>query len=385
MTQPCNGPSLFSRSMSRTSADQARPQCLALRARRPGGRADRCRPIFRRGARGPAERALDRLHHRLGPRQPHPAGRRGRPGRRRTSRRPHRFPHRDRKTAAASCSFTFWCGTIRFSMPTSASCFRPQSLRWGTPRQIRFCLDDDLPFGASQHQKIVVVDDAVAFSGGLDLTTRRWDTREHRLDDPRRVDLAGVPYAPFHDVQAMVDGKAAAALAELARVRWARGACERAPPVRPTGDPWPHSVTPDLTDIDVGIARTSPRSTTRARSARSKPCSSTWSIAPSAASISRTSTSPRNASPSTLRADGERPELEAVLVTPKHAHSWLEEQTMQAGLGRFMQVFADRGVSERVALSLSGGRGQRTQHRHHGPFQGDDRRRSCCCGSARPI
>ena len=76
--------------------------------------------------------------------------------------------------------------------------FPTASVRWGTPRQIRFCLDDDLPFGASQHQKIVVVDDAVAFSGGLDLTTRRWDTRAHRLDDPaprrsRRRALRPVP------------------------------------------------------------------------------------------------------------------------------------------------------------------------------------------------
>ena len=136
--------------------------------------------------------------------------------------------------------------------------FPTASLRWGTPRHIRFCLDDDLPLGASQHQKIVVIDDAVAFSGGLDLTTRRWDTREHRLDDPAPRRLAGVPYAPFHDVQAMVDGKAAAALAELARGRWAHGACERAPPIRPAGDPWPQSIAPDLTGIDVGIARTSP-------------------------------------------------------------------------------------------------------------------------------
>src|SRR6185503_12988766 len=61
--------------------------------------------------------------------------------------------------------------------------FPTASVRWGTPKQIRFCLDDDLPLGASQHQKIIVVDDALAFSGGLDLTTRRWDTREHRFDD----------------------------------------------------------------------------------------------------------------------------------------------------------------------------------------------------------
>jgi hypothetical protein len=33
--------------------------------------------------------------------------------------------------------------------------FPTVSLRWRTPRGIRFCLDDDLPVGASHHQKIV--------------------------------------------------------------------------------------------------------------------------------------------------------------------------------------------------------------------------------------
>ena len=79
------------------------------------------------------------------------------------------------------------------------------ALGWLTPRRIRFCLDEDLPAGASHHQKIVVVDDAVAFCGGLDVTIRRWDTTKHRLDDARRVDPAGVPYRPFHDVQAVVE------------------------------------------------------------------------------------------------------------------------------------------------------------------------------------
>ena len=118
----------------------------------------------------------------------------------------------------------------------------------------------DFPPGASHHQKIVVMDDAVAFFGGIDVTIRRWDTTAHRLDDPRRVDPAGVPYGPFHDVQAMMDGDAARALGDLARARWMRGACERATPVCPVGDPWPASTTPDFTEIDVGIARTSPAS-----------------------------------------------------------------------------------------------------------------------------
>ena len=73
--------------------------------------------------------------------------------------------------------------------------FPTVSLGWRTPRRIHYCLDDDLPAGASHHQKIVVVDDAVAFSGGQDVTIRRWDSAHHRLDDPDRVDPAGEPYA----------------------------------------------------------------------------------------------------------------------------------------------------------------------------------------------
>ncbi len=44
------------------------------------------------------------------------------------------------------------------------------SLDWNTPDQVQLCLDREAPLGCSQHQKIVVVDDAVAYSGGLDLT-----------------------------------------------------------------------------------------------------------------------------------------------------------------------------------------------------------------------
>src|SRR5689334_963991 len=79
-------------------------------------------------------------------------------------------------------------------------------LGWNTPARVRFRLDNALPVGASHHQKIVVIDDSVAFSGGLDLTIRRWDTSAHEIDEPRRVDPAGVAYRPFHDVQMMVDG-----------------------------------------------------------------------------------------------------------------------------------------------------------------------------------
>ncbi len=92
---------------------------------------------------------------------------------------------------------------------------------WNRHPRLHFCLDDRHPTGACHHQKIVVVDDQVAFAGGLDLTTGRWDTPEHLPCDPRRRDLETEPVPqPYHDIQMMVSGPAAAALGQLARERW---------------------------------------------------------------------------------------------------------------------------------------------------------------------
>src|SRR5690606_7423526 len=136
------------------------------------------------------------------------------------------------------------------------------SLDWRTHRGLRFRLDGRHPTGGSHHQKVVVIDDAIAFVGGIDLTQRRWDTSAHLPDDPRRVDSDGLPYPPFHDVQMVVDGDCARALGELARQRWADSVGAPTPPApRDTGgDPWPAGVEPDLRDVAVGIARTLPAS-----------------------------------------------------------------------------------------------------------------------------
>jgi phosphatidylserine/phosphatidylglycerophosphate/cardiolipin synthase-like enzyme/uncharacterized membrane protein YdjX (TVP38/TMEM64 family) len=131
-------------------------------------------------------------------------------------------------------------------------------LGWKTHRRIRFHMDNQHPVSASLHQKIVIVDDAIAFSGGLDLTIRRWDTPEHLAQHPERVDHHGVPYPPFHDIQLLVDGPAAKALAELARERWFRRTGQRLPSTSVDTDPWPDDIQPDITDVDVVIARTDP-------------------------------------------------------------------------------------------------------------------------------
>ena len=130
---------------------------------------------------------------------------------------------------------------------------------WRTHRRIHFRLDSIHPLGASHHQKIVVLDDAVAFAGGLDIAEHRWDTPDHLPQDPHRVDSIGRLYPPYHDVQLMVDSDAAAALGDLVRERWCRATGKRLRvAVGRSGDPWPSGVTPDLQHVPVAISRTEP-------------------------------------------------------------------------------------------------------------------------------
>jgi phosphatidylserine/phosphatidylglycerophosphate/cardiolipin synthase-like enzyme/uncharacterized membrane protein YdjX (TVP38/TMEM64 family) len=229
--------------------------------------------------------------------------------------------------------------------------FPELTLGWRTPRRVQFCLDDNLPVGASHHQKIVVVDDAVAFCGGLDVTLRRWDRRRHSLDDPARVDAAGRPYPPFHDVQAMVDGEAAHALAHYVRTRWLRGACRRPPPVSPTGDPWPRSVQPDFTHVDVGIARTQPEFDEQAP-VREIEALYLDSIdhAERAIYIENQFLTCTRFAERLARRMREKPELEVVVVGPRDHDSWIPERAMRNGRIRFTRILADNGVAERVRL-----------------------------------
>jgi len=130
------------------------------------------------------------------------------------------------------------------------------SFDWRTHRRLHYHLDDRHPPGGSHHQKIAVVDDTLAFVGGIDFAIGRWDTSEHAPSLPERCTPDGEPRPPFHDVQMMVEGEAAAAVAEVVRGRWRR-ATGRAPREHARMDaPWPAAVDPDFEDVGVGVART---------------------------------------------------------------------------------------------------------------------------------
>ena len=229
--------------------------------------------------------------------------------------------------------------------------FPTLALHWNTPRQVRLCLDDEVPIGSSHHQKIIVVDDAVAFSGGLDLTVRRWDTPDHTLDNPDRVDPAGKPYRPFHDVQALVDGPAAHALAELVRARWAQASCDFPTEIDPLGDPWPRSVEPDLRHVNVGIARTLPSYIERpeVREVEQLFCDS-FAQARRTIYIENQFVTCTKVSEQLARTMRRRPELETLIIAPQHYDSWIEARTMRNGRIRFLHMLQDAGVADRVRL-----------------------------------
>jgi phosphatidylserine/phosphatidylglycerophosphate/cardiolipin synthase-like enzyme/uncharacterized membrane protein YdjX (TVP38/TMEM64 family) len=130
-------------------------------------------------------------------------------------------------------------------------------LGWRPKRRVRLRYDDHYPIGASQHQKVVVIDGALGFCGGLDLTLSRWDTTEHCPNEQRRINEGCTDaYAPFHDTVMAMDGDAAGALDALVRDRWKRATGQTLKRTTPAGDPWPDSLPVSLTDADVAIART---------------------------------------------------------------------------------------------------------------------------------
>jgi phosphatidylserine/phosphatidylglycerophosphate/cardiolipin synthase-like enzyme len=98
--------------------------------------------------------------------------------------------------------------------------FQKLRFTWHTHEHIHFQWDKWLPRGASHHQKLVVIDGAIAFAGGMDVCNSRWDGREHLAENELRASPGGRPNKPYHDVQAWVSGPAVGELERLFCQRW---------------------------------------------------------------------------------------------------------------------------------------------------------------------
>ena len=118
--------------------------------------------------------------------------------------------------------------------------------RWAASSQIHFKLDGAHAVGASHHHKIVVIDDRLAFCGGIDMTADRWDTRAHLDGDEHRQRPTTRP--PLRPV-ARCDhgGRRQGRARRSASMPGSDGrppAASRSSRPPPSSDPWPDELDP---------------------------------------------------------------------------------------------------------------------------------------------
>lgn len=244
---------------------------------------------------------------------------------------------------------------LRWDTGALKTLIRPLTLfrlvRWWWNKSIQLRLDRHHPPAGSHHQKIVVVDDCIAFCGGIDMTRDRWDTREHLDDQPNRLEPDGTPYGPWHDATTAFAGPAAAAMGTLCRDRWERSGGGRLPDVPDTNDCWPDHLQPTFTGVPLAIARSQPDwagdepireiehlyLSLIARATR-------WIYAESQYFASR-----RVAEAIARRlAEPEGPEF--VIVNPLEAEGWLEPIAMDSARARLFEALHERDPHGRLRI-----------------------------------
>ena len=225
-------------------------------------------------------------------------------------------------------------------------------LDWLTDRRMHLKLDGAHPFASAHHQKIVVIDDAVAFCGGIDITADRWDTRKHLDDDPRRRrPTTRRRYGPWHDATTAVDGDVARALGDLARQRWSRATGDELPPPSPHGDPWPEGVRPTMENVEVAIARTQPgyEDQREVREIEGLYLSAIGSARRSIYIESQYFASRRIAEAMAARlSEPDGPEI--VIVNPESAWGWLEEEAMGSARARLLKIIGEADRHDRFRI-----------------------------------
>lgn len=148
-------------------------------------------------------------------------------------------------------------------MALPIACFRdysPQRARRWFKGRVDFRLDSPHTIGAAHHQKILVVDDEIAFCTGCDFAANRWDVPSHPDRLIYRYLPSGKAYKPRHEVSIMVEGEAAYALGDVARERWRKATGETVAARKGTVNSlWPASCPPSLENTEIAIMRTEPK------------------------------------------------------------------------------------------------------------------------------
>lgn len=224
-------------------------------------------------------------------------------------------------------------------------------IRWMLHPRIHTRLDAAHPTGSSHHQKIVVIDDCFAFCGGIDMTSNRWDTREHRDNDVRRRSPAGQRYAPWHDATTALEGPIAATLGELARERWKDAGGQRLEPVSVATACWPANLASDFENVQVAVSRSMPAYKER------RPILEIERVFVALIARARRFIYAENqyfASRRIAEAIARRLEEaggpEVVLVNPVASHGWLEPIAMDTARARLFEALRQLDPEQRLRL-----------------------------------
>ena len=222
---------------------------------------------------------------------------------------------------------------------------------WMTDKRLHLRLDHAHPVGAAHHQKIIVIDDSLAFCGGIDMTTDRWDTPEHLDENPLRTKPSGGAYGPWHDATTAVDGDAAQAIADLARARWLRATGKEIPAVPRMSDLWPDNLTPLMEDVEVAIARTIPELDDQ-REVREIESLYLDAIgqAERAIYIETQYLASRRIADAMARRLREPAGPEIVLVLPKTTEGWLEHKAMDGARHRLLYELWKADTHKRLGV-----------------------------------
>jgi len=248
-------------------------------------------------------------------------------------------------------------------------------LNWLSSRRLHFRIDHHHPPDGCCHQKILVIDDAIAFCGGIDISNGRWDTRAHRDHEPGRVNPRGKLYGPWHDATVAVDGEVARSLGALARERWRLATGQRLlPPQPPETDLWPEDLAPQFHNVTVAIARTLPafagqpavREVERLALAAIAAARSVIYIENQYFAAYRIAAALR-----ARLAEADGPEI--VIVMPRRAEGWLSEEVMGSARAILLQTMQDADRHGRLRVYTPVTEGGRDIYVHAKVLVVDDR------------
>jgi phosphatidylserine/phosphatidylglycerophosphate/cardiolipin synthase-like enzyme/uncharacterized membrane protein YdjX (TVP38/TMEM64 family) len=244
-----------------------------------------------------------------------------------------------------------WNYSIFFAREREPLC----GLKWtfGTPDNIQYCADYKIPFTACHHQKLIIIDDEIAFCGGMDIALGRWDKRSHNLKMEERVDPPAIlnffqrpAYTPYHDIQLMICGEAVKSLGEIVRWRWKRATRLDPVPLRENHTQecrlWPDFEKSDFEEELIGIARTFPK-TRRSEEIREieKAYIEEISRADNFIYIENQYLACEKIAKALNKRLHERKNLRVLAVSSDHPHGFMEHKSMWSGRVHFCRIVND--------------------------------------------